>query len=372
MPIFYPPGYNSVHDATAAGVTDAWTLVHTTSGVALAGIGTGALFRAQDASGQIEDAARIAAVLTNVGAGTEASALAVQVRSAGGALAEAWRMTASALLPFASGSQNIGDITHVVGDVFTSRIGPTVGTNTYFYFGSPSQFVIAGAGNLTLSTTAIYPNAPLQQGLGTSAIRWGTSYLSLVNALVDDATNNGVTYVGTWTHTTSGSPASGLGVGHLFQAENSTPATVDVAAIEAIVTTVTATAEESALIVKTRTGGAALAERFRVTSTGIQSSGGARVPRTTVADQAYQALVTDAIIAYTALTAQRTVTLPAAAAAGAGFLLIVHDEAAGATANNIVVDGSGAETVDGAASVSIILNRGTLRLYCDGAAWHTW
>lgn len=103
-------------------------------------------------------------------------------------------------------------------------------------------------------------------------------------------------------------------------------------------------------------------------------NGSIKLKRTAVSDTAYTALVTDHIIAYTALTAGRTVTLPAAATTGASanpFVLIVKDEAGAAGTSNITIDGSGAETIDGAATNVINTNYGSRSIYCNGTAWFT-
>ena len=78
----------TVDDATTNAVTDCLTLVHTTTGTALAGIGTGVLFRSEDGAGNTEDCGRITGYLTTVTDASEASALGFHTRTAGGALAE--------------------------------------------------------------------------------------------------------------------------------------------------------------------------------------------------------------------------------------------------------------------------------------------
>ena len=100
------------------------------------------------------------------------------------------------------------------------------------------------------------------------------------------------------------------------------------------------------------------------------SLGGIRLARTQVADSDYTALITDSLIAYSSISAARVVTLPAAAAAGAGFVLIVKDESGSASgANTITVDGDGAETIDGAADAEIDSAYGSIRLYSNGSQW---
>ncbi len=92
------------------------------------------------------------------------------------------------------------------------------------------------------------------------------------------------------------------------------------------------------------------------------------VQRTAVSDAAYQALVTDHLIAYTALTAPRTVTLPSATV---GQVIIVKDETGSAGTHTITVAAPAGETIDGAASVALSTNYGVVRCYASGSAWFT-
>lgn len=91
--------------------------------------------------------------------------------------------------------------------------------------------------------------------------------------------------------------------------------------------------------------------------------------RTTVNDAAYTALISDVIIEYTALTAARTVTLPAVANVPVGKTYVIKDGAGTAGTNTITIDGSGAETIDGAATQTITVNYGELEIYNTGSAW---
>lgn len=87
-------GAVTVDDATANDVTVVQSFLHTTSGLPMAGIGAGILLRAEGSAGA-QDAARIAGMLTNVGAGAEASALDFSTRTGGGALGVRWRIDAA-------------------------------------------------------------------------------------------------------------------------------------------------------------------------------------------------------------------------------------------------------------------------------------
>lgn len=94
--------------------------------------------------------------------------------------------------------------------------------------------------------------------------------------------------------------------------------------------------------------------------------------KTNVNDVAYQALVTDVLIAFTALTAARIVTLPDVADTGATadnvFVLTVKDEAGAATgAETITLQGDA--NIDGAATLVINVDYGFATVYTDGTAW---
>ena len=99
-------------------------------------------------------------------------------------------------------------------------------------------------------------------------------------------------------------------------------------------------------------------------ATGAPTFGNAR---TAVSDAAYTVLVTDREVAYTAITAARVVTLPAASAFPAGHPLVIVDEsgAVGLT-NTITVARAGSDTISGLTSAKIVTPYGHIRLVCDG------
>jgi hypothetical protein len=96
-----------------------------------------------------------------------------------------------------------------------------------------------------------------------------------------------------------------------------------------------------------------------------------KTKRTPIADTIYTALSTDYLIAYTSLTAGRTVTIPTAAAGNNGQVYVIKNESAGAFAITIA-PASG--TIDGAASVATtaVARAPAVRVYSNGAAWFTW
>ncbi len=85
---------------------------------------------------------------------------------------------------------------------------------------------------------------------------------------IEDAVNNAVTYGLIMAHETTGSPANGIGVGLGFAVETTANNIESIAALEAVVTDVTAASEDGDLVVKTMVAGT-LAEiaRFSRTAT---------------------------------------------------------------------------------------------------------
>lgn len=94
---------------------------------------------------------------------------------------------------------------------------------------------------------------------------------------------------------------------------------------------------------------------------------GAVYPRTPVVNVAYTAKYTDVIIAYTSLSAARSVTLPSAVGM-AGKVFIIKDEDGLAATYNITVVG----TIDGSSNATISSNYGVGRYFSDGTAWFSW
>jgi len=93
--------------------------------------------------------------------------------------------------------------------------------------------------------------------------------------------------------------------------------------------------------------------------------------RTAVSDAAYSALAADRLIAYTALTGPRVVTLPAASAYPTGTALTIVDETGNCSSSKtITVDRAGADTIDGATSFVINAAYAGLELESNGSgAW---
>lgn len=86
----------------------------------------------------------------------------------------------------------------------------------------------------------------------------------------------------------------------------------------------------------------------------------------------YTAKRNDYYIAVTDTAAPRTITLPPLDSIPEWVEYVIKDESGGAAANNITIDGNGAETIDGAPTAVINTNYGVVRLIRSGIAWFTW
>lgn len=91
------------------------------------------------------------------------------------------------------------------------------------------------------------------------------------------------------------------------------------------------------------------------------------VSRTAISDANYAAGASDRVIAYTSLTAGRTVTLPSAASFPAGSTLVVDDETGNCSATKaLTILCAGSDTVDGTASAVLANAYAGIILVCNG------
>lgn len=86
----------------------------------------------------------------------------------------------------------------------------------------------------------------------------------------------------------------------------------------------------------------------------------------------YTVLKDDFYVGVTDTTIARTLTLPPIESVFLDAMMIVKDESGGAGANNITIDGDGAETIDGAATKVINANYGVFRIKRGPTQWFTW
>jgi hypothetical protein len=79
----------------------------------------------------------------------------------------------------------------------------------------------------------------------------------------------------------------------------------------------------------------------------------------------------DAVVGVADTTAERTITLPDAGLSGEGKNLVIKDETDAASGNPITISGFGGQFINGAGSIQISDNGGSVRLYTDGTEWFT-
>ena len=102
--------------------------------------------------------------------------------------------------------------------------------------------------------------------------------------------------------------------------------------------------------------------------TGALTANGGLFGKVQVTNTNYTVSATDVIVGVTDTTAQRTITLPALSG-NTGRLITIKDMSGAAGTNNIIIDGNGAETIDGAATKLINANYGSVTLFGDVGGW---
>jgi hypothetical protein len=93
--------------------------------------------------------------------------------------------------------------------------------------------------------------------------------------------------------------------------------------------------------------------------------------RAAVADAAYSVLAVDRLVAFTTLTAPRTVTLCAASSYPTGTRLMIMDETGGCSATKAIsVSAAGSDTIDGSTHFTLNAAYGALEIESNGSnAW---
>jgi hypothetical protein len=162
----------------------------------------------------------------------------------------------------------------------------------------------------------------------------------------------------------------------IFKCDSASPIGIEVDNAETgfRTTVIPSTAATSDIQVVLPSGGGTLLTTGSINTITNKTLGSAtKLSRTTVADaNLTTTTTTNPIIAYTSISAARTVTLLAAATAGAGRVHIIKDESGSCSgANTITIDGNAAETIDGAATLALSTAYAVARIYCNGSAWFT-
>jgi hypothetical protein len=163
---------------------------------------------------------------------------------------------------------NGGDITTTAT---TFNLINATATTVNFAQAGTAISIGATSGTTTVRNNfAVNGNTTLGDASGdTVTINAGTlTAPNTITFAVDDATTAGISYPVKIQHTTSGTPALGIGSGLEFITETSASNNETGMQIEAVTTDVTATSEDFDFVLKLMQNGAAAAERFRIHSGG--------------------------------------------------------------------------------------------------------
>lgn len=198
------------------------------------------------------------------------------------------------------------------GDGFQVAIKKTDSSANTVSIDANSTETIDGSLTLTLSTqndVAILTSNGTNWYVINSAAAQSTSFVA------DDATNSGVTNLITLQHTTSGSPAAGIGSGILFNGESADENPSNFGRLAFIASDVTAGSEDTYAEVQLRRAGAALATSYEFKHTGsakqtfTSAASADRITTLPNADLTFSYTGGKATFAGT-LTGDRTYTLP--------------------------------------------------------------
>ncbi len=126
---------------------------------------------------------------------------------------------------------------------------------------------ISGLGDATANTDAV------NRRTGDGRYLLASGEARKITTAIDDVVNSGITRVAQFGHTTSGTPAIGIGVGIELAAETNAGLTIG-GAIDAVTTAVASGAEAYDVIVRTKNGGAlGVAGTFKANG-GFETAGG--------------------------------------------------------------------------------------------------
>jgi len=237
----------TVDDGVTNGVTNVVTITHSTTGTPAVGIGTGLAFATESLSG-VQTSSVIQSVSTDLTAPNEAFDIVLKT-IAGSTLTEAARITSTKRLGVGTASpavtiQGLADdannntvtevfrATHTTSGVPGAGIGTAIGFEAETSAGNNelgatlsavTTDVSSGAENFQLAISLMNSGAAVTEvarftqdkklGIGTTTP--GTA----IEAVVDDANTSSIISAGRFTHTTSGTPAVGIGTAIDFQTE---------------------------------------------------------------------------------------------------------------------------------------------------------
>ena len=177
---FTGQGGIGIADSATNTVSDALILRHATSGTAAASFGTGLLFQGEDASGNMQDMARISAVYTDATNGSEDANLVASVIS-GGAVSTLFTFTRSGTttVPAIAGST---DIAIEAG----GHLHLNAASLLFLYAGSTARWQI--------DSSALSPYATNTYDIGTSSAVVRAVYTAGIN-VYDATATTGASYI---------------------------------------------------------------------------------------------------------------------------------------------------------------------------------
>jgi len=221
--------------------------------------------------------------------------------------------------------------------------------------------------------------ANVYSGTGTEALNvaWTQSTVGL-DVSEESALTNTVHEVMSLTHTTSGTPANGIGLEWAATQETSASNNEDIGSVGFYMSDVTAASEDASFSVELMAGGSAKSEVFVVNSVGdgaldgSLSFGGfktapyeeitAATYSITAATKAQYFVVNYTDTGAVGLTLDTDLTVD-------GRILTIKDGELNANTNNIVIGTEGAGTIDEAATYTMDADGESVTLLSDGTDW---
>jgi hypothetical protein len=282
-------------DTTLNAVTTGLRLEHlTSSGSAGNGIGVGIDFVAENNAGVAKLGANIQAIEVDVGTGAEDFDLAFNLMLNGASPTEVMRLKSTGRVGIGTATPNTE--LEVLFEDATTNAAVTVARFTHATSGSPAvgigtaiDFSTETSSNVFRTGGAIYSEAR-NVGLGVEDFDMafalmidgtaGTEVMRITNekffgintatpttsiqAVREDAATNTVTPMLRLTHTTSNTPAIGIGTSIQFETETSNGNSEIGGVIESVASVVSALTEEFNMVFRTMSAGAAASEKLRV------------------------------------------------------------------------------------------------------------
>ena len=237
-------------DSGTTTILDVLTIKRITSGTAAAGLGCGILLQLEDDGGNLDSAGRVSTVWTDATGGSEDSAITFQVRTAGAALAESFRLTATQVLSLAgdgSAAAPTYSFTTYPGAGMLANTGGTLiayGGNQIARFGSDDiQFNHGGASIWLFGATYFKPSTHMVGALGATDAYLNTGFIGC-----SDAGTTTTLDALTLRRDTSGTAAAGLGCGLLFRLEANDANPGDAARVAAVWTDATFTTKDADIV----------------------------------------------------------------------------------------------------------------------------